>query len=45
MDRRMDRDVSRWIVLITLPRNRTGAYDLCFFTDGSADGSGWIGLK
>jgi hypothetical protein len=45
MDRRMDRDGSAWILLITLPRNHTGDHDLCVFTDGSADGSGWIGLK
>jgi hypothetical protein len=38
----MDRDGSRWIVLFALLANRTGAHDLCTFTDGSADGLRWI---
>jgi hypothetical protein len=42
MDRRMDRDGSRWIMLFALLKNRTGAHDLCIFTDGLADGLWWI---
>jgi hypothetical protein len=38
-------DGSRWIVLFALLRNRTGAHDLCTFTNGPVDGSGWIGSK
>ena len=39
MDRRMDRDGSKWIVRSGLQKIHTGAHDLCIFSDGSADGS------